>query len=200
MADKLTLKAVVKSEFLSMQARRLDFTPPTMEIAKSVDVWVQDLQNIGITDADAVRLRHAFRQAGPHLTKWPTPKIIIDYLPKKPAEQLPQNCSWRTSGHFCLMPGTRSPGTHADARWYCRWHDLALHSPRSANDREEFLKWHARQREQIWNNPLHLKLKAKGLYVPPDVWDDEPAIIWNLLTGMSLNDIPEEVSHADTAV
>lgn len=200
MIDNLTLKSVVASEFRSMLSRRLDFTPNPTELTRTVDVWVQDLQSIGMTDTDASRLRYAFRRAGPNLTKWPTPKVIIDYLPKKQAEQLPQNCSWRTGNHYCQMPGTRSSGTHGDARWYCAWHDLALHSPRSANDLDEFLKWHARQREQIWNNPMRQKLKARNLYVPPAVWDDDPSVIWYRLTGMSMGGALEEVSHANAAV
>lgn len=79
------LYQVIREEMLTSLARQLDYCPKAEEVPVVAKVMYSDLSRIGLTDADADRVRASFQRIAVEVGRWPTAFMIREHMPKAPA-------------------------------------------------------------------------------------------------------------------
>lgn len=179
---KPTLKTVVKEQLRAMLARNLDYSPPAEDLPSIADVWTADFIRMGLTDADAGRLRTAFDTVGTSTYKWPQPRLVFERLPDPPPRADDYlRCSWMNGTSQCLMPGTISP---SGVRYYCLWHYECLNTPRFAQDRTEFERWHERLFGYFATDLAPVLRQKRNLpVIPRSAFDQDTEVCWSKVLG-----------------
>ena len=77
----MTLTEVVAVELTKMLARQLDYSPAAEDLPLIIQVMVEDLRRVGLSDYDAERVQAAFGAIATNVGRWPTMYMVREHLP-----------------------------------------------------------------------------------------------------------------------
>ena len=84
----MNLTEVVAMELTKMLARQLDYSPAAEDLPYNIQVMVEDLRRVGLTDNDAERVQAAFGAIATNVGRWPTMYMVREHLPgRQPAHK-----------------------------------------------------------------------------------------------------------------
>ena len=79
----MNLTEVVATELTKMLARQLDYSPAAEDLPLIIQVMVEDLRRVGLTDNDAERVQAAFGAIATNVGRWPTMYMVREHLPAR---------------------------------------------------------------------------------------------------------------------
>jgi hypothetical protein len=87
------LKTLLEAELLALQMGHLPFSPNDDKFDANLGYWYESfttalgfIKNDKIIEIDRARIKAAFKKVRPSLERWPTPKQVIEHMPRRPEQ------------------------------------------------------------------------------------------------------------------
>ena len=133
----MNLTEVVATELTKMLARQLDYSPAAEDLPYNIQVMVEDLRRVGLTDTDAERVQSAFADIATNVDRWPTMYMVREHMPGRQhtRKELPAPAPRRIMEHLKeigleQLSGESSADWAARCRQWCRDRGAALSAPK----------------------------------------------------------------------